>query len=363
MTAYKVVRLPSHVKSPTESIAAPFDSCFIPCGFLFPETREDLEPYREFPLSEPFYSIPKKNEFRDTSVEDLLAAPVSEDSESGFFDSTILQISELDELLLDVQGMGMQYTMHTQMCLRTDFSYDFPRTWEKNQALLVNIPVFSEELCQWHYPISTMGYNIANTDPPLDIDIAHNYPQLFGYLPNGDLVLYWEIAEILADEFNLDMDPIRSTVDGTLVIMPNCPEQIKVMAPCHQVSETGIIVSLNQDPTKAIAYAQQWLKRPPVVLRYATYQFYRIKLPVIHCELDFNPYGEATWGAFGFTSPRLSGYEFKINNNPFSREAPIFSTERGNIVISVALFQRLKQLLEYYGAPLCSQIFPIQRIP
>ena len=363
MTAYKIVHLPPHVISPTESIAAPFDSCFIPCGFLFPETRDGLEPYREFPLSEPFYSIPKRNDLRDGSVDDLLAEPRSEDTESGFFDSTILQITEIDELLLDVQGMGMQYTMHTQMCLRSDLSYHFPRTWDKNQALLVNIPVFSEERCQWHYPISTMGYNIANTDPPLDIDIAHNYPQLFGYLPNGDLVLYWEIAEVLAEEFGLEIDPLRTTVDGTLVIMPNCPDNIKQAAPCDQITETGIAVDLNRDPTQAISYAQHWLGRPPMVLRYSMYHFYRLRLPVIHCELDFNSYGEATWGAFGFTSPRLAGFEFKINNNPFSRESHMFSTERGNVVISVALFQRLQQLLNDYGAPLCSQIFPIQRIP
>lgn len=362
MTAYRVVHLPAHVHSATEAIAAPFDSCFIPCGFLFPESREDLEPYREFPLSEPFYAAsPTRNDFRDASVDDLLAESKSEDM--GAFDSTILQISELDELLLDVQGMGMQYTMHTQMCLRTDLTYTFPKTWDKNQALLVNIPVFSEELCQWHYPISTMGYNIANTDPPLDINIAKNYPQLFGYLPNGDLVLYWEIAEVLAEEFGLDIDPIRSTVDGTLILMPNCPKQIKQMAPCDQVVDTGIVVSLNRDPSAAIAFAQQYLRQPPIVLKYAMYHFYRLRLPVIHCELDFNPYGEATWGAFGFTSPRLAGFEFKLNNNPFSREAPIFSTERGNVVIAVPLFNRLSQLLNYYGAPLCSQIFPIQRIP
>lgn len=364
MPALKVVRLPAHIHSQSEAICPPYDSCFIPVGFLFPETREGLNPYRQFPLSDPFYAaLPKRTEFRDASVEELLDDPQSEDMESGFFDSTILQISALDELLLDVQAMGMQYTMHTQMCLRSDFSYEFPKTWDKNRALLVNIPVFSEELCKWHYPMSTMGYNIANIDPPLDIDIAHNYPQLFGYLPNGDLAVYWEIAEILSNEFGLNMDPLRSTVDGTLILMPGINDATKKMAPCDQIVETGIVVQPNRDPAPAIAFAQQCLGRQPQVIRNAMYHFYCLRLPVIHCELDFNRYGEATWGAFGFTSPRLAGFDFKINNNPFSREALIFATEKGNIIVTNKLYARLMQLLAEFGAPSCAQIFPIQRIP
>ncbi len=361
MSNTKIVRLPAHIRSKTPAIEAPFDSCFIPKGFLFPESRDELAPYREFPLSTPFYAMPSKN--RDQSVEDIFAAGISDDTDNSAFDSTILQISEMDELLLDVQGMGMQYTMHTQMCLREDFLYDFPRTWDRTQALLLNIPVFSEELCQWHYPIATMGYNVENTDPPLDINIANNYPQLFGYLPNGDLALYWEIAEILADEFNIELEPIRSTVEGSLIIMPNIAEQIKAAAPCQQVTETGIVVASGCPLDGAIAFAQQWLGRPPIVIRDAIYHFYRLRLPVIHCEIDFNPYSEATWGAFGFTSPRLSGYEFKIVNNPFAREAPIFSTEKGNIVVSVLFFERLKQLLAQFGVHLWAKLFPIQRIP
>ncbi len=359
MPSTKIVRLPAHIRSASPEINPPFDSCFIPRGYLFPETREDLQPYREFPLSDPFYTTPTQT---DTSFEDIFAAGNSDDTDNNF-DSTILQISELDELLLDVQGMGMQYTMHTQMKLREDFSYDFPRTWDKTQALLMNIPVFSEELCQWHYPISTMGYNIANIDPPLDINIANNYPQLFGYLPNGDIAVYWEIAEILADEFGIEIDPMRSTVDGSLILMPSVAEQIKALAPCHGVVETGIVIQPGYPTDAAASFAWQWLGRPPVILKYATYHFYRLKLPVIHCELDFNPYGEATWGAFGFTSPRLSGYEFKIVNNPFTRDVPIFSTERGNIVVSLAFFERLKQLVNHFGMPFDAQAFPIQRIP
>jgi hypothetical protein len=363
MTVYRIVRLPAHVKSESEAIAAPFDSCFIPCGFLFPESRADLQPYRQFPLSDPFYIMPKREVSRDASVDDILAEPNSEDSETGAFDSTILQITELDELLLDVQGMGMQYTMHTQMGLRTDMTYDFPKTWDKKQSLLINIPVFSEELCQWHYPISTMGYNIANTDPPIELDVIHNYPQIFGYLPNGDLALYWEIAEILADEFKIEIEPIRSSADGTLIIMPGCAEQIKQLVPNGTACETGVIVSAKRDPSNAISFAHQWLNQKPVVLKAATYQYYRLRLPVIHCELDFNPYGEATWGAFGFTSPRLTGFEFKINNNPFARDVPIFSTERGNVIVANTFYERLKTLVLQFGGIFCAQAFPVQRIP
>lgn len=363
MPNYKAVKLPPHIKSASEVIAAPFDSCFIPTGFLFPESREELFPHRQFQLSEPFYSAKPNGDIkRDKSLDDLFSVAQSEDSESNCFDSTILQISELDELLLDVQGMGMQYTMHMQMCLRTDLAYDFPKTWDKTHAMLVNIPVFSEELCQWHYPISTMGYNLANTEPPLDIDIASNYPQLFGYLPNGDIAIYWEIAEILAQEFNIDLDPIRSTVEGSLILMPNIQMQIKSLAPCQYVTDTGIVVDPKQNLEGAAAFAWQWLGRPPMILKYALYHFYRLRLPVIPCELDLNPYGEATWGAFGFTSPRLSGYEFKINNNPFTRQAHIFATEKGNIVVSHAFYERLVQLLTHFGAPICTQLFPVQRI-
>lgn len=361
MAKTRVVPLPAHIKSETPDISAPFDSCFVPRGFLFPESREELHPYREFPLSDPFYAMPQK---RDVSVDDIFADEKSGDADSGFFDSTILQISELDELLLDVQGMGMQYSLHTQMCLRHDFAYEFPYTWDKTQALLCNIPVFSEELCKWHYPISTMGYNIANTDPPLDIDIANNYPQLFGYLPNGDIALYWEIAEVLAEEFRLDIDPMRTTIDGTLVMMAsNITEDVKKLAPCDGICETGLIVNPGKDVQPAANFAWQWLGRPPVIINYAVYQFYRLRLPVIHCELDFNPYAEATWGAFGFTSQRLCGYEFKIVNNPFTRDVPIFATERGNIVVSRAFFERLVQLINHFGMNCCSQLFPIQRIP
>lgn len=351
----KAVRLPSYIQSPEGAIGAPYDSCFVPRGFLFPESREELAPYREFPLSEPFYVESSKS---DTSRNDIFAP----DDDDSNFDSTILQISDLDELLLDVQGMGMQYTMHTQMCLRGDLIYNFPRTWDKTQSLLVNIPVFSEELCLWHYPISTMGYNIQNTDPPLDIDMAHNYPQRFGFLPNGDLVLYWEIAEILADEFNLEIDPIHATVEGTLIPMPNISEEIKQLAPHCTVTETGIAVAPNLPIDDAVAFAWQWLGYKPQVYKNAVYHFYRIILPILHSELDLNAYADATWGAFGFTSPRLTGFDFKIANNPFTRDVPIFSTERGNIVVSNAFYARLRELVELYGGNFCAYAFPIQRI-
>ncbi|MGN1072206.1 MAG: hypothetical protein ACI4VB_05730 [Bradymonadia bacterium] len=352
----KIVPLPHYIHSPASAVEPPYDSCFIPRGFLFPESREDLAPYREFPLSEPFYSVGRA---RDVSHDDIFS---DEPSENNDFDSTILQISELDELLLDIQAMGMQYTMHTQMCLRTDWAYEFPKTWDKTQSLLVNIPVFSEELCMWHYPISTMGYNIANTDPPVELDIAHNYPQLFGYLPNGDLALYWEIAEQLAEAFNIDLDPIHTSVEGTLVTMPNLSAPVKALAPVSSVVETGGVVAPGLPHDEAVAFAQQWLGRAPVVIRHAMYPFYRLILPVIHCELDFNRYAEATWGAFGYTSPRLTGFDFTIVNNPFTREVPIFSTERGNIIVSNAFFARLRELVLQFHGNFCSMCMPIQRV-
>jgi hypothetical protein len=119
----------------------------------------------------------------------------------------------------------------------------------------------------------------------------------------------------------------------------------------------------DSDPSAAIEYAQQSLGRPPIVLRYAMYHFYRLRLPVIHCELDFNPYAEATWGAFGYVSPRIASFEFKINNNPFAREVPIFSTEKGNVIVTRTFFERLKTLVKQFGGMFDAQLFPIQRIP
>lgn len=357
------IKLPSYIRTPSESVEAPYDSCFVVSGFLFPESREDLKPNREFPLSEPFYARTKTATNAPSSpYEDLLSFN-SEDSESNDFDSTILQISETDELLLDVQGMGIQYCLHTQICLRRDWTYEFPHTWDKNQVLLMNIPVFSEELCQWHYPFSAAGYNSASVDPPLDLDIAHNYPQLFGYLPNGDIAIYWEIAEALAELMPLTLEPLKSTIDGSLILMPGMSQLIKSQAPTQSFTETGIVVGpRDSNLGEAISYATRWLKRRPVVIRDAPYHFYCLRLPIIQCELDFNSYSDATWGAFGYSTPRLLGYEFKVMNNPFTRQVPIFATENGNIIVSYEFYDRLKALLEAYGMPLGTMTMPIQRI-
>lgn len=360
MSKPKIVQLPAHVTGSSSGIMPPYDSCFVPMGFLFPESRAELTPYREFPLSEPLYALTEATS--DRSMDDLFADSSPSSVDNSAFDSTILQITETDEILLDVQGMGMQYTLHTQMCLRHDLAYQFPKTWDRNQSLMVNIPVFSEEQCKYYYPISTMGYNVGNTTPPMDIDIAHNYPQMFGYLPNGDLILYWEIAQILSQEFNLELEPIRSTVEGTLIVMPNISEQIKVLAPNCQSTETGIIVPPGADCESAVNFARQWLGREPCVYRASLYHFSRLILPVIHSELDLNAYADATWGAFGFTSQRLTGFDFKINNNPFTRDSAIFSTERGNIVVSNAFFSRLCELIMQFGGSVPMQAFPVQRL-
>ena len=352
-------KLPHYVRPLSQKLAAPTDACFVPRGFLFPETRADLDPYREFPLSEPYY-VPLRRATSDSSYEDILLPQKKDDD---IFDSTILQISDRDEVLLEVQATGIQYCVHAQMCLRDDVAIHFPKTWDKTQALLVNIPVFSEEFCQWYYPFSCMGYNIANTDPPLDIDVARNYPQLFGYLPNGDLAIYWEIGEALAEAFDLELEPIRATVDGHLVLMPGVPEAIKRLAPAHGVVETGVIVSPQAATDEAEHFAMQMLGERPMILRHAMYQFYRLRLPVYQCELEFNPYAEATWGAFGFTCTRLAGFEFKIINNPFTRRAHIFATEHGNVVVSLDFYEALKAQLRHHGTELMSRTFPIQRIP
>ncbi len=356
-------KLPPYVKTVGDAaLVAPFDSCFIPRGFLFPETREGLEGVREFPMMNPFYASAKRE--HESGAYDILGT--NEDSTSGadIMDSTILHISEFDELLLDVQSTGMQYTLHTQNCLRDDLEITFPSTWDKTQSLLLNIPVFSEELCKWHYPISTNGFNTAMTDAPIDIDIAHNSPQLFGYLPNGDIAIYWEIADILLQKFQLDLEPLRTTVEGSLILMPLIPDDIKRQAPCDYVVETGIVVSKSPEKLdQAIAFATQVLGYRPVVLRQKLYQYYRINMPIVQCEQGINLYGEATWGAFGYTARRLAGFDFRVVNNPFMRQSPICSTENGNIIVSNEFFVALRDLLAYFGVGCCCKLFPIQRIP
>ena len=358
------INLPSYIKPLTPELSQPYDSCFVPHGFLFPETREGLmSDAREFPLVNPFYSRGRK-QAGSRSYDDILRDSATDEISSGFMDSTILHISEFDELLLNVQETGMQYCLHTQPCLRSDLAIEFPTTWDKNQSLLLNIPVFSEELCKWHYPISTTGYNVAMTDAPIDIDVAHNYPLLFGYLPNGDLAVYWEIAERLISMFQLDLEPLRTTVEGSLVIMPYASEDLKAQSPADYQVDTGIVVS--RHPTNldaAIQFAAQYLGRRPVVIKSSMYQYYRINLPIIQCEQECNTYAEATWGAFGFSARRLAGFDFRLVNNPLMRQAPIFSTENGNVIVSNAFFNALSELLNYFGVGCGMRLFPIQRIP
>jgi len=358
------IKLPSYIRSLTPELAQPFDSCFIPHGFLFPETREGLmSDARQFPLMAPFYSRAKK-QMGSRSYDDILRDSTTDDVNSSFMDSTILHISEFDELLLNVQETGMQYCIHTQSCLRDDLAIEFPSTWDKTQSLLMNIPVFSEELCKWHYPMSTNGYNTAMTDAPIDIDIAHNYPLLFGYLPNGDLAVYWEIAERLDSMFQIDLEPLRTTVEGSLILMPYASPELKSQAPADFSVDTGIVVSRHPgNMDAAIAFAAQYMGRAPIVLRQSMYQFYRINLPIIQCEQECNTYAEATWGAFGFSARRLAGFDFRVINNPLMRQAPICSTENGNIIVSNAFFAALRDLLNFYGVGCGMRLFPIQRIP
>lgn len=336
----------------------PLDSCFVPKGYLFPETREGLEPYREFPLSEPYYAA--KMEQRDSSYDSL--GDASDDSD---FDSTILQISEVDELLLDVQAMGLQYILHIQNCLRDDYVISPPKTWDREQALLLNIPVFTQELCQWHYPVSQLGYNINNTEAALQIDTANNFPLLFGYLPNGDLALYWEIAEALQTRYELELEPMRSSVEGDLVVLPDTTAVQRSSAPAGSIVDTGIVLTGRQRSQlpAVIDFAAHILRKPPLVLRDSMYPYYCIKLPVIACEMGINCYGEATWGAFGFSCDRLSGYDFRVINNPAARSLPIYSTETGNVIVNMQFLQDLRALCEQFGQILTVRSLPIQRIP
>lgn len=343
----------------------PFDSCFVPKGFLFPESREDVAPMRSFPLSEPFYA-PARVKTSDPSNVDLFTVEEDEDDDaSSIIDSTILRINETDEVLLEIQDLGLQYTIHVQMCLRDDLIITAPASWDRTQSLLTNIPVFEEELCQWHYPISQIGYNSSNIDPPIELNIADNMPRLFGYLPNGDIAVYWELAEALVDEFDLDLEPLHTNVTDNLILLPGLTEDERYNCPVGSVTETGIVLTDFQMSylPDVLSYGARCMGRKPIVLKANPYIFYRLKLPVIQCEWDCNLYAEATWGALAFTLPRLSGFEFKVVNNPFSRKAPIFATENGNVIVSLDFYDKLRSLHQRFGMPLTTRSLPIQRIP
>ncbi|MDX9719552.1 MAG: hypothetical protein RBU37_02310 [Myxococcota bacterium] len=323
-------RLPPYLREQENQPRQVDDSLFYPSAFLFPEQRDQVYPRRRFALA---------------FGED---APV--DQEIG-----------------EIQNMGLQFSVHVQMCREPGLSLKPPSDWDKKQGLWTDLPVFAEELCEWHFPQLTVGYNCAQIEPPAILRPESNAPMPFGFLPNGDIAMYWELAETLADDFELEIEALVSTVDGRcLVSAPGAEELLLEQCPVGQAFDAGVVLARNELHflDDALAYANACCGGNAFVLKPAMTMFYRLSLPVMQCEWSMNRYADAVFPAVSLRPPRLAGYAFLIIDSPVSRNEPIFSTEKGNVVVSKALFERLDELLASGGWKLgAGQFTPIVRTP
>jgi len=321
--------LPQHVSTevPPEDWKSD-DSLFWVSGVLFPEIREPFWPQRQFPL-----------------------VPGSELAEDA---------------VLEVQGMGLQYCVHVQQRRDPALRVRTAPGWDRHQFLWTDLPVFAEEPCEWHYPKLQVGYNVNRLEPPANLRPEANIPQRYGYMPNGDIVMHWALAEPLADEFELDVEALPSTVDNhVLVSAQGVAEEALLEAPVGQGAEAGIVLSQRERAhiADACTYIESLGGQATVFEPGASAMFYRLLVPVIRCEWELNPYLETMWESLDINAPRLVSYDFRIVDNPASRDEPIFATERGNVVVSDAFYERLRGLLNATRGPDPGRVLPLIRTP
>lgn len=306
------------------------DSLFWMSGYLFPEVREPLWPNRVFPI------------------------------QPGEADLT-------EDAAVEAQAMGLQYSIFLQNRRDPGLAVKPPSSWERNQLLWTDLPVFAEEPCEWHYPKLQLGYNVSAVEPPSVLRPDCNTPEYLGFLPNGDLLAYWRIAEALAEQFELDIEPMHSSIDNrALVTARGVEEDLLLDAPVGHGVETGIVLSQAElgDLDEAVAWieAQGGLARrflPP-----PDFMFYRLAVPVVRCEMNMNRYGEAWFEALDTSAERLLGYAFRILDTPTTRELPLFATERGNLVVSRPFYDSISAILTELGAPDSAGLAtPIVRTP
>lgn len=306
------------------------DGLYWPSGFLFPENREELWPMRQFPLR-------------------------------GLDESL-----ELDATVEEIQAMGLQYTVFVQMLREEGFELELPGSWSRSQSLWTDINVFSEEVCEWHFPRVQRGFNIDQIPMPELLRPEVNRPEYLGYLPNGDLVLYWELANALSQTFDLDTEPVPSTLDGRcFVASRGCDEEAIFDTPVGQGGEVGIILSRKE--RGQIPAAVGYLQGLGGTTRVFDYNpdfsmFYRLSVPIFRCEAGLNAYQEMRWDDVDVTFDRLLGFSFNILDNPVTRAQPLFSTERGNLIAS----QELLSLMQDLCAPLRAnpgKSLPVVRTP
>lgn len=306
------------------------DSLFWMSGYLLPEVREPLWPNRSFPVQ-----------------------PDEPDPD--------------EDAAADAQAMGLQYTLFMQHRRERGFGVKPPINWDRNQLLWTDLPVFAEEPCEWHYPKLQIGYNVAQIEPPSVLRPDCNTPEIFGFMPNGDLLAYWAIAEPLADEFELDIEAVHSSVDGCcLVTARGVDEDTLLETPVGQGVESGIILSRAE--LGQLDEAVAWIEaRGGTARRFMPpddFMFYRLAVPVMRSEMNMNRYVETFFEALDCTAERLAGFSFRILDAPNTRELPIFATERGNLVVSNHFIERLSGLLRKAGAPeAAGHVLPIVRTP
>ncbi len=325
--------LPPHVKEIDQNVArVAEDSLFWPAGHLFPEIREPLWPHRRFPL-------PSPHDDEDAAETDIL---------------------------LEVQAMGLQYTVLVQHRREPGLEVKPPADWDKRHFMWTDLPVFTEELCEWHYPQVQLGYNINKLDPPDNLRPDLNRPELLGFIPNGDIVAYWEVAEALADAFEIEIEALRSPVDHYHLVVaqnldnPDALDNTPVGNPC----EVGVLLTKQEAHhlPAACAFIQS-VGGHPRVLHPAPSMFYRLLIPVLRCEWNFNRYVEAYWSSIGLSCQRLAAYDLRIIDNPSTRNEPIFATEFGNLVVDRDFFRFLEARLQALGAPSPGLLLPVVRIP
>jgi len=318
--------IPSHVRELRPASERHVqDSLFWASGYVFPEVREPLWPDRTFPI------------------------------EPGTDQSA--------EAVLEIQAMGLQYTVLLQHRRERGLSVTPPSTWDSEQLLWTDLPVFGEETCHWHYPHVQFGFNVAHCAPPDVLRPDTNTPELFGYLPNGDILLYWALAEPLAAEFELDIEALPSSVDDCALVVSRGLDEATL--PVGQGIETGILLARSEldalDEAKAWIHDHggltQTLMPPDDVM------FYRLAVPMIRSEAQMNPYVEHTIPALDVTYERLATFSFRIIDNPVSRDVPIFATERGNVVVSASFFEQFSARVRQLGGPSPGAILPVIRTP
>ena len=265
--------------------------------------------------------------------------------------------------------LGLQFSVFTQMHREPSFDVVPPLSWQRNQLLWSDLDVFEEEVCSWHYPRLQSGYNVERVTSPEVLHPDLHQPRALGFFPNGDLMVRWDIAEVLADEFDLSISAIPSSVDGRhLIIAPDIEVETLLDSPIGRGCKTGVLLERRASDAR-IADAKRFildLGSTPMHLSPnpsgATY--YRIDVPVFQAETRMNRYAEESWPEVDVPYQRLLGFGFQIIDNPVTRSLPLFATEHGHLIVSAPFYETLLALYRRCGQRTPpGKLLPILRTP